>query len=164
MLRPGLFALLVCLLLVFSIQPIPKEISGQTDPVQESRVRLLQAFDSVQQADKLGASSDAIAQLTIELNIALVEYNVASRLSQEGNVSGSEYYARLSNGNSTSIVSKALALQNTAESQIANVKLTAYLVAIVASILSSLIVLEYPRILNLLRKRKLARTPIRIGD
>ncbi len=127
-------------------------------------MRLLQAFDSVQQADKLGASSEAIAQLTIELNRALMDYNIASQLSREGDVSGSGYYARLSNGNSTSIVLKALALQNTAESQTANVKLTAYLVAIAASILSSLIVLEYHRIPNLLRKRKLGRTSIRMGD
>ncbi len=150
--------------MLFSIQAIPREISGQTDLVQESKARLLQAFDSVQQADRLGAPSDAIAQLSAELNTALEDYNLASQLFLKGNVTGSEYYARLSNGNSTSILSRALVLQNDAEGQRANEKLIAYLAAIAASIVSALIVLEYHRIPNFLRKRRLVKNPIRIGD
>lgn len=92
-----------------------------------------------------------------------MDYNLASQLSLEGNATRSEYYARLSMGNSTSIIAKALVLQNNAESQRANEKLLAYLAAIAASIVSALIVLEYHRIPSLLRKRKLVKTRIKIG-
>ncbi len=159
-LRPGLFALLVCLLLVSTIQVLPREALSQSTPVSDSWAKLVQALKSVQEADRLGAPSNETAELSSELNLALAYYGNARQLSLKGDLTGSEAYAQLSIKTSDSVMSKAVALQNEAEGQRATTQALAYLTALGASLLSALVVMEYHRIPNFLRKRKFLKTKL----
>ena len=159
-LRPGLFALLVCLLLVSWIQLLPREASSQSSPVSDSWAKLVQALQSVQEADRLGAPSDEAAQLSSELNLALAYYGNASQLFLKGNLTESYVYAQLSIKTSSSVMSKAIALQNEAEGQRTTTQALAYLAALGASLLSAIVVMEYHRIPLLLRKRRFLKTKL----
>ncbi len=137
---------------------------GRSVSVAESGKSLMGAFQAVQKADSLGAPADQVAALSTQLNTALDYYNTAVELSSEGDITGSEYYSTLSNTVSTLVLDKALALQGQAESNRTTGQIVAYATAILASILSSFLVLEYHRIPNFIQRRRLLRTKLRRGD
>jgi predicted PurR-regulated permease PerM len=137
---------------------------GRSVSVAESRSSLMRAFQAVQRADSLGAPADQVATLSTQLNTALDYYNTAVERLSEGNTTGSEYYSTLSNTASTLVIDKAIALQGQAESNRTTEQIVAYGTAILASILSSFLVLEYHRIPNFIQRRKLLRTKLRQGD
>jgi len=124
----------------------------------------MSAFQAVQKADSSGAPADQVATLSTQLNTALGYYNTAVELSSEGDITGSEYYSTLSNTVSTLVLDKALALQGQAESNRTAEQIVAYATAILASILSSFLVLESHRIPNFIQRRRLLRTKLRQGD
>jgi len=157
-LRPGLFALLVCLLLVSTIQLLPRETSSQSTPVSDSWAKLVQALQSVQDADMVGAPSNETGELCSELNLALAYYGNASQLFLKGDVTGADAYAQLSIKISSSVMAKAITLQNEAEAQKTTTQALAYLTALGASLLSALVFTEYHRFPNFLRKRRFLKT------
>ncbi len=138
--------------------------AAQPSPVSQSGAELIRAFEAVQKADSLGAPPDLVASLSSQLNTALENYNEASQLSREGNVSGSEYFSTLANQTSTSVTSQAIVLQNVAESDRTNGQLIAYATAMVAAAVSAFTVLEAHRAPNFLRKRRLFKTELREGN
>lgn len=160
-LQSGLFALLLCVFLASNIQALPSGASAQSTSATESWTEIIQAFQSVQKANTLGAPSQQIIQLTAELNKALEYYGNSTQLRTKGDLTGSDSYARLSNSTAASVLSKALVLQSEAESRRANGQAIAYFAAIIASMISTLLVMEYHRIPNFLRKRKGLRTRLR---
>ncbi len=111
----------------------------------------------------MGAPSDQVASLSAQLNTALEYYNKASQLYTEDNLTGSEYFSFLANQTSTSVISQALVLQNSAEINKTNEQLIAYATAVIAAAISALTILEVHRIPNLFRKRKLLETELREG-
>ena len=161
--RTGLFVLLVCLILVSPTINVTVDL-GRSISVAESGNSLMGAFQAVQKADSLGAPSDQVAALSTQLNAALGYYNTAVELSSQGNITGSEYYSTLSNTASTLVLDKALALQRQADANMTTEQVVAYSAAILASILSSLLVLEYHRIPNFIQRRRLLKTKLRLGD
>ncbi len=162
--RGGLFVLLACLLLVSTIRTPLTITVAQSDPANGSATGLIHAFEEIQKADILGAPSDQVASLSAQLNTALEYYNRASQLYAEGNLTGSEYFSFLANQTSTSVISQALVLQNSAESSRTNEQLIAYATAVMAAAISALSILEVHRIPNLFRKRKLFKTELREGN
>lgn len=121
------------------------------------------ALQAVQKADSLGAPPDQAAKLSMQLNKALGYYNIAIELAAEGNATASEYF-QLSNETSTVIIAQALILQGEAETSRRNELLAAYITAIVAATISSLLVTEYHQIPNFLRKRRLLKAKLRLED
>jgi hypothetical protein len=132
--------------------------------VAESGNSLMRAFQAVQKADNLGAPSDQVSVLSTQLNTAIAHYNTAVELSSMGDIMGSEYYSTLSNTESTLVLDKALALQNEAETERTNQQIVAYSMAIVASMVSSALILESHRIRNFFRRRRLFGTKLLLGD
>ena len=145
------------LLCAIPLVPIGVRAQPSSISVPEAGAQLIQAYESVQEADRLGAPQQDLAQLSADLNIALEYYTGASKLSAEGNLTGAALDAGLSYQVSTNAKSRALALQAEAESQKTNAQVIAYSTAVIASALSTLLVMEYHRIPNFLRKRKLFR-------
>ena len=122
------------------------------------------AFQAVQRAESLGASSDRVASLCTQLNTALAYYNKAADLSAEGNSTGAQYYATLSNNTSSAVLDQAIVLQQQAEADKTTQQALAYLLAIAASVFSSLLLFEYHRIPNLVRKRRLDKARIKLVE
>ena len=162
--RTGLFVLLVCLVLVCNVPPTPKIAIVQSVNLTDSGNQLILAYQAVQKADNLGAPTDQVAALSTQLNDALGYYNTAIELNSEGNVTGSEYFSILSNNKSTIILANAIVLQGNAENSRTNELLVAYTTAIIGAMLSAILMLEYHRIPNFLRKRKLFGIKLRQGD
>jgi len=124
----------------------------------------MNAFQAVQKADALGVPPDQISSLSRQLNTALAYYNTAIDLYSEGNTTGSEYYITLSNTASTLVLDKALALQGQAQAERLTQQAIAYTIAIGVSLVSSELVLESHHIRNLLRRRRLFRAKLQLGD
>src|SRR5262249_20286376 len=121
-------------------------------------------FQAVQKADALGAPSDQVTSLSRQLNTALSYYNAAIDLSLTGNTSGSEHYITLSNTESTLVLDEALALQAQAQAERTTQQAIAYTIAIGVSLVSSELVLESHRIRNFIRRRRLFRAKLQVGD
>ena len=158
--RTGLFALLALLLVVSSSPWVPIRSEGQSISVGESGNNLLLAYQAVQRADSLGASSDKVAALSSQLNTALAYYNDAVEFSSEGNLTEAQRYSALSNNTSSAVLAQALVLQQQAQTDKTSQQVLAYVTAIAGSVLSALFILEYHRIPNFVRKRKLLKTRI----
>ena len=162
--RTGLFVLLVCLVLVCNVPTTPSIVVVQSVSLTDSGNQLILAYQAVQKAGSLGAPSDQVAALSTQLNEALEYYNTAIQLSSDGNVTGSEYFSILSNNKSTIILANAIVLQNNAENGRTSERLAAYTTAIIGAMVSAILILEYHRIPNFLRKRKLFGIKLRQGD
>ena len=130
----------------------------------DSGNQLILAYQAVQKADSLGAPLDQVADLSTKLNDALGYYNTAIELYSEGNVTGSEHFSILSNNKSTIILANAIVLQQNAENSRTNKLLVTYTTAIIGAMLSAILVLEYHRIPNFFRKRKLFGIKLRQED
>ena len=161
--RTGLFVLLVCLVLLYNLPTTPRIALAQSVNLADSGNQLILAYQAVQKADSLGAPSDQVAALSTQLNDALGYYNTANELYSQGN-STWEYFSTLSSNKSTIILANAIVLQNNAESNRTNGLVYAYTTAIIGAMLSAILILEYHRIPNFLRKRKLFGIKLRQGD
>jgi hypothetical protein len=159
-LRLALFALLVCLILCLMIQGVPLGESAGPATLTDASNKLIQAYLAVQKADALGAPPQDIAQMSADLNTALVLYGNASRFASEGNQAESALDAGLSLQISSNVTVRALALQSEAEAQATNARVVAYLTAVVLAALSALLIMEYHRVPNFFRKRRLMRMRI----
>jgi len=163
-LRTGLFVLLVCAVFVCSVPKTSPVTAGQSINVDASRNELILAYQAVQKADSLGAPSDQVAPLSTQLNAALGYYNTAIELASEGNITQSQLFSSMSNNASNIVLTKALALQGETENRNTNERLVAYTSAIIASMISAVLVLEYHRIPNFFRKRRLFNTKLEEGN
>ena len=162
--RTGLFVLLVCAVFVCGVPKTSPVTAGQSINVGASGNELILAYQAVQKADSLGAPSDQVAPLSTQLNAALGYYNTAIELASEGNITQSQLFSSMSNNASNIVLTEALALQGETENRNTNERLVAYTSAIIASMISAVLVLEYHRIPNFFRKRRLFNTKLEEGN
>ena len=146
----------VFLLLIFSFSLGRENASGLSAQVDDARSKLVQAFVLVQQADSQGASPTQISLLASNLNLALYYEENATQLFAK-NLTASNIYASKSVSLSNATSLQALGIASTARMQALFGQVTAYSIAIAAGLLSALLVLEFHRLNDLVRKMKLRR-------
>ena len=157
-LRPNAWLLLLlCSLLLSSFGPSPRQAFGQSN-LTTAWNGIVEAFQSIRQADSLGAPQAAIVSLTSELNLALTYYENASRLAAMNDYKDEESYAAMSIQISSDVTSIAVALRNDLQGQILMRQVTAYSIAVVIAAASALLAVESHTIRHFFRKRKLFRT------
>ena len=146
----------ILLLLVFSFSATSENASGQSAQVDDARSRLVQAFVLVQQADLQGASPAQISLLTSNLNLALSYEENATQLFAK-NMTASNIYASKSVNLSNATSAQALSMARSARTQAVFGQVAAYSIAIAAGFGSALLVLEFHRLNDLVRKMKFRR-------
>jgi len=146
----------VLLLLIFSFSVGREKTSGQSSQVNDARSKLVQAFVLVQQADLQGASPTQISLLASNLNLALYFEENATQLFAK-NMTASDIAASKSVNLSNSTSVQALGIASTARTQALFGQVAAYSIAVAAGFLSALLVLEFHRVSDLVRKMKLRR-------
>jgi hypothetical protein len=150
-------ALLFFVLVSSMFMPVgPEPVSAQTGQIAEVRNSLLSAFQAVQTAEQDGASNQSLAPLVNELNQALT-YEL---LAENGNSTAAFQSIALSND--ASIKAQALASQAQTASQ--DRTILAYAIAIAVALGSSILALEVGRLQQFLRKRRILRSRIKLGD
>jgi hypothetical protein len=163
-LRPSPFVLLACLLVstVFVMAP-PQAAHAQSSELITAKQDLVQAFQSLQTAEHLGASNSDLLPLTAQLNIALQYEEAADTYSRQGNESLSVQYAVQSISISTQVSYKAQALGSSAQTTSLYRTTLSYTLAIVLALLASITILELGRIRLALRRRRLLKARIEYG-
>jgi hypothetical protein len=145
-------ALLGILLLLSSSFSIGKEeASGQSVQVDDARSSLVQAFMLVQQADLQGASPSQISQLANNLNLALY-YEENATLLFAKNMTASNLYASKSVNLSNSTSFQALSISSAARTQVFFGQVVAYSIAIAAGFSSALLLVEFHRLHDYVRR------------
>src|ERR1700756_3892605 len=164
MLRLQSRAALTCLLIASTLlSSVTHPASGQSTQILVAKQDLIQAFQSIQTAEQLGASNADLLPLSIQLNTALQYEESAETLSQQGNASGAVTYAVQSINLSTQITVGAEALGNQAKNSSSYQTILAYSVAVALALLSTLVVLEANRIMRIARRKRLLKAEIDYG-
>ena len=163
-LRPRSLTLLVCLLVssIFLLNP-PHHAWAQSTELQTAKQDLVQAFQSIQTAERQGASNTDLLPLTVQLNTALQYEEAADAYFRQGNNSASVYYAVQSIDISTQVSYQAQRLGNTAQTTTLYRTTLSYVLAVVVALLSAVAILEVSRIRGRLRQRRLLRARIDYG-
>jgi len=146
----------VLLLLIFSFSVGREKTSGQSVQVDDARSKLVQAFVLVQQADLQGASPTQISLLASNLNLALYFEENATQLFAK-NMTASDIAASKSVNLSNSTSVQALSIASTTRTQALFRQVAAYSIAVAVGLLSALLVLEFHRVNDLVRKMRLRR-------
>ncbi len=141
----------IFILLLSTFGACAEGASAQADQITISGNKLIEAFQSVQDADLQGASQVDIARLANQLNKALFYIE---------NANGSNSYANMSATLSSQISDSALVLQNRARSQVFLVQVWAYSIAIVSALFSTLLLMEAHRVRDSLQKRRFFKLPL----
>ncbi|OLD14960.1 MAG: hypothetical protein AUI50_03675 [Crenarchaeota archaeon 13_1_40CM_2_52_14] len=144
------------LLLTFSISATTDNVSGQSTPIDIAQNKIVQAFQIVNQADLDGASPAAISQLASNLNLALSYEQSAIQLLPT-NKTGSGVYASLSLNMSTTTAVQALNVASAARTQTLLSQLGDYSLAVASGLGSTLLVIEFHRVKNFVRRVRLRR-------
>jgi hypothetical protein len=151
-----LFFVLVSSMFI-SVRPEPVSAqTGQTSQITEVRNSLLSAFQAVRAAEQDGASNQSLAPLISELNQAL-GYELLAE-----NGSSTAAFQSIELSNDVSIKAQALASQAQTASQ--DRTILAYAIAVALALGSSILVLEVGRLQRFLRKRRILRSRIKLGD
>ena len=147
----------ILLVLVFCLSVGNENALGQSNQIDDTQSRLVQAFVMVQQADLEGASPAQISLLANNLNLALgYEDNATLLFSKD--INASNFYASKSASLSNATSAQALSLTSAARTQIFLNQVAAYSIAVAAGFGSALFVLELDRLENLVRRMRLRRT------
>src|SRR5436853_7079200 len=163
-LRPRSLTLLVCLLSlsIFRRTP-PHHAWAQSTELQTAKQDLVQAFQSIQTAERQGASNTDLLPLTVQLNTALQYEEAADAYFRQGNNSASVYYAVQSIDISTQVSYQAQRLGNTAQTTTLYRTTLSYILAVVLALLAAVTVLEASRIRGFLKRRRLLKARIDYG-
>jgi hypothetical protein len=147
----------ILFVLAFSLFSFRDDVHSQTSQIDGAQTRLVQAFSLVQQADLDGAPSDQIALLAANLNQALVlERNATQQYSNDSALSN--YYATKSASLSNDTSTEALSLSSNARRQFFFNQIGTYTIAVAAGLSVALLVLELPRLEEVVRKMRLHRS------
>ena len=147
----------ILLVLVFCLSVGNENALGQSNQIDDTQSRLVQAFVMVQQADLEGASPAQISLLANNLNLALgYEDNATLLFSKD--INASNFYASKSVSLSNVTLAQALSLTGAARTQTFLNQVAAYSIAVAAAFGSALFVLELDRLDNLVRRMRLRRT------
>ncbi len=147
----------ILLVLVFCLSVGNENALGQSNQIDDTQSRLVQAFVMVQQADLEGASPAQISLLANNLNLALgYEDNATLLFSKD--INASNFYASKSASLSNATSAQALSLTSAARTQTFLSQVAAYSIAVAAGFGSALFVLELDRLENLVRRMRLRRT------
>ncbi|SRR5712691_4099886 len=147
----------ILLLLISSFSIGGEEANGQSTQVDDARSKLVQAFLLVQRADLQGASPGQVSVLAKNLNLALYYEENATQLLAKGMTASSNLYANRSLNLSNSTAVQALNIADAASAQTVFDQASAYSIAVVAGFGSALLVLEFHRLNNRLRKIRSSR-------
>ena len=150
----------LCLLLISALWGVPQSTSEQSNQIEDATSKLTEAFKDVQTASSEGASNARISGLTSELNTALSYKENAVLLYEEGNVTGSDYYSSLSGNLSSQVSGQARSLESDANRQVFLVQLSAYSIAQLAAVFSALVLIEFHRVRNFIRRRRMLNSPV----
>jgi hypothetical protein len=140
----------ILLLLISSFTIGGEEANGKPAQVYDARSKLVQAFLLVQRADLQGASPGQISQLVDNLNLALYYEENAAGLS-------SDTYANISLKLSNATAVQALSVANAARTQTVFNQAAAYSLAVATGFGSALLVLDFHRLNDIVRKIRLRR-------
>jgi hypothetical protein len=146
--------ILVLLLFAGAVETTPKAVAAQSSSPPEAWNKLVQAYSILQDAEARGVLQADMIQFSSELNTALRYYENASRLLSEKNSTGAEDYSRISINISSSVSSKAVNLENNAQSQLLLKKEFAYAVAFGLAPVSAYLIVEFQGIRRFWRRRK----------
>ena len=141
------------LLVLSTLWGVPGITSEQSSQIDDATRQLAEAFKNVQAASSSGASDARVSQLTGELNTALSYKESAVLLDDAGNVTVSDYYSNLSSALSSHVSAEAISLEGDANHQAFLGQIVAYSIAQIAAVFSALVLVEFYRIRNFLRKR-----------
>jgi len=154
-------ALLACLLICSTFPSIITHPAlGQSTQILVAKQDLLQALQSIQTAERQGASNTDLLPFSIQLNTALKYEEAAEVLSEQGNATGAYSYAVQSISLSTQVTVEAEALGNEAQNSSSYRTILAYTIAIVAAVFSTIAVLEANRIWRIVGRRRLLKAKI----
>jgi len=154
-------ALLACLLICSTFLSVNTHPAlGQSTQILVAKQDLLQAFQSIQTAERQGASNTDLLPFSIQLNTALKYEEAAEVLSEQGNATGAYSYAVQSISLSTQVTVAAEALGNEAQNSSSYRTILAYTIAIVAAVFSTIAVLEANRIWRIVGRRRLLKEKI----
>ncbi len=154
-------ALLACLLICSTFPSIITHPAlGQSTQILVAKQDLLQALQSIQTAERQGASNTDLLPFSIQLNTALKYEEAAEVLSEQGNATGAYSYAVQSISLSTQVTVAAEALGNEAQNSSSYRTILAYTIAIVAAVFSTIAVLEANRIWRIVGRRRLLKAKI----
>ena len=144
------------LLVVCSLSSTIDRASGQSTPIVIAQSKIVEAFQSVQEADLAGASPAMTSQLTSSLNLALSYEQSAIQLLPT-NKTGSAIVASLSLNVSTTTTVQAKIAAGEARTQSFLGRLGAYSLAVASGLGSTLVTLELHRVGNFVRRTRLRR-------
>src|SRR5437870_5833739 len=164
-LRPRSLTLLVCLLVssIYLLNP-PHHAWAQSTELQTAKQDLVQAFQSIQTAERQGASNTDLLPLTVQLNTALQYEEAADTYFRQGNNSTAVYYYAVQSIDiSTQVSYQAQRLGNTAQTTTLYRTTLSYILAVVVALLSAVAILEVSRIRGHLRQRRLLKARIDYG-
>jgi len=164
-LRPRSLTLLVCLLVssIFLLNPLHHAWAQSTE-LQTAKQDLVQAFQSIQTAERQGASNTDLLPLTVQLNTALQYEEAADTYFRQGNNSTAVYYYAVQSIDiSTQVSYQAQRLGNTAQTTTLYRTTLSYILAVVLALLAAVTVLEASRIRGFLKRRRLLKARIDYG-
>ena len=169
--RTRSLALLFCILLSSIILLMKTEqASAQTDPITTAKTDLVAAFQSIQTAQRQGASNADLLPLIIQLNTALQYEENATILGQQDPTkcpscpSAADAAAFLSISLSTNVSLQAQRLGDEAQSASLRRSVIAYGLALCAATIAALSVVGAPRLIRFIRKNRLRRARIVYGE
>src|SRR5947208_17076338 len=134
----------ILLVLVFCLSVGNENALGQSNQIDDTQSRLVQAFVMVQQADLEGASPAQISLLANNLNLALgYEDNATLLFSKD--INASNFYASKSASLSNATSAQALSLTSAARTHTFLNELAAYSIAVAPAFDSALFGLDFAR-------------------
>jgi hypothetical protein len=148
----------LCLLSLSALWGVPQSTSEQSNQIEDATSKLTEAFKDVQTASSEGASDARISELTSELNTALSYKENAVLLYDAGNVTGSDYYSSLSGNLSSQVSNQARSLESDANRQAFLGQLWIYSIAQVAAVFSAMVLIEFHRVRNFIRRRRMLKS------
>jgi len=164
-LRTRPLALLFCILLSSILLLMNTEhASAGTDPITTARTDLVAAFQSIQTAQRQGASNTDLLPLIIQLNTALqYEENATALQQQDPTDPTATAYALQSINLSTNVSLQAQRLGDEAQSASLR-RSVAYGLALTAATVAALGVVGAPRLIRFIQKNRLRRARIVYGE
>ena len=158
-------ALLFCILLSSILLLMNTEhASAGTDPITTARTDLVAAFQSIQTAQRQGASNTDLLPLIIQLNTALqYEENATALQQQDPTDPTATAYALQSINLSTNVSLQAQRLGDEAQSASLRRSVIAYGLALTAATVAALGVVGAPRLIRFIQKNRLRRARIVYG-
>ena len=137
---------------------------AQSAEITTARDDIVRAFQSIQTAEQQGASHAQLEPLIQQLNLALqLEQNATTLESQNNNATANAYALQsISISNNVSLEAQSVGSQ--AQSATQTQIIISYLIAITASIILAVVILEGGRLRKTFRNKRMMKSAIEYGE